>query len=162
MHLAQVNLAYARASQDDPLLADFIAHLDAINALAETSPGFIWRYLSDTRDPAQRELNDPRVLFNLSLWDSIESLHAFTYRSNHARVFAARRKWFDDWKDQVHKVSELGAGTPAVALWWIPAGQLPTPGNGLERLRLLGRLGPGPQTFTFKQPFSANGQPLER
>jgi len=92
-HLAQVNIAYSRAPQDDPLLADFVAQLDAINQLADVSPGFVWRYLSDSRDPAQREFSDPRVLFNMSVWDSLEALHAFTYRSNHGKVFAARKKW---------------------------------------------------------------------
>jgi len=161
-HLAQVNIAYMRAPQNDPLLADFVAQLDAINALAEASPGFIWRYISDTRDEAQREFDDPRVLFNMSLWDSPQSLHAFTYRSNHAQVFAARRKWFDEWKDRARAVRELGEGTPGVALWWVPAGHIPTPSEAKARLRLLGLKGPHPAAFTFKQAFTPAGLPIER
>jgi hypothetical protein len=61
-YLAQANLAHMRAAQDDPLLADFVAQLDTINALAEVSPGFVWRYVSDTRDESQREFTDTRVL----------------------------------------------------------------------------------------------------
>ena len=161
-HLAQVNLAYMRAPQDDPLLADFVAQLDAINSLADASPGFVWRYLSDTRDPEQRELRDPRVLFNLSVWESVEALHAFTYRTNHAKVFAARKKWFDEWKDRVRTVEELGEGTPGVALWWVPKGHIPTPEEGKEKLRLLGRKGPCAAVFTFKQAYTPHGMAVER
>src|SRR3954469_23493588 len=100
-HLAQINLAYARADEDDPVMAEFMAQLDEINALAESSPGFVWRYITDSRDPNQRELADARVLFNMSVWDGAESLHAFAYKSRHAHVFAARKKWFDEWKDRV-------------------------------------------------------------
>jgi len=161
-HLAEINLAYMRAPQDDPLLADFVAQLDAINSLADVSPGFVWRYMSDTRDPEQRELSDANVLFNMSVWESIEALHAYAYRSNHAKVFASRRKWFDEWKDRVRTVQELGEGTPGVALWWVPAGHIPTPDEGKERLRLLGRKGPHPEAFTFKQAFTPAGVLIER
>ena len=162
-HLAQVNLAYMRAPQDDPLLADFVAQLDAINGLAETSPGFVWRFKdADTRDENQREFEDPRVLFNMSVWESVDALHAFTYRTQHAKVFAARRKWFEEWKDVARAVRELGEGTPGVALWWVPAGHIPRPAEGKERLRLLGAKGPHPAAFTFKQAFTPAGQPIER
>lgn len=161
-HLAQVNLAYMRAAQDDPLVAGFVAQLDTINHLADASPGFVWRYMSDTRVESDREFLDSRVLFNLSVWESIEALHAYAYRSAHGKVFAARRKWFDDWKDKVRTVTELGEGTPAVALWWVPAGHLPTPHESKDKLRLLGARGPGPGAFTFKQAFTPQGQPIAR
>lgn len=161
-HLAQVNVAYARGDQDDPVMAEFIAQLDEINTLAERSPGFVWRYVSDTRDPSQRELADPRVLFNMSVWESVDALHAFTYRTQHAKVFAARKKWFDEWKERAGSLRELGEGVPFLALWWLPAGQLPTPADGLDRLRLLGAKGPHAQAFTFKQMFTPQGEPLAR
>lgn len=161
-HLAQVNLAYMRAAQDDSRLAGFVAQLDTINRLADVSPGFVWRYMSDTRLESEREFLDSRVLFNLSVWESIGSLHDYAYRSAHGKVFAARRKWFDDWKDKVRTVSELGVGTPAVALWWIPAGTLPTPHESKDRLRVLGARGPSPAAFTFKQSFTPQGQRIER
>jgi hypothetical protein len=160
--LAQVNLAYALGDETDSVMATFMAQLDEINTLADRSPGFVWRYLSDSRDPAQRELADPRVLFNLSVWSSIEALHAFTYRTAHGKVFAERKRWFAEWKEHVHRLPELGADAPFVALWWVPEGQRPTPAEALERLRMLGARGPGPQAFTFKRPFSPAGLPLER
>jgi hypothetical protein len=161
-HLAQVNLAYLRAAQDDPLLADFVAQLDEINALAESSPGFVWRYKSDTRVDSDREFQDVRVLFNMSVWESVEALHSFTYRTNHAKVFAARMKWFEEWKDRVRMVQELGEGTPGVGLWWVRAGHIPTPDEAKAKLRLLGSKGPCPDVFTFKQRFHSDGQPVDR
>jgi heme-degrading monooxygenase HmoA len=161
-HLAQVNVAYSRGAQDDPVMAEFIAQLDEINSLADTSPGFVWRYISDTRDETQREFADPMVLFNLTVWESMEALHAFTYRSNHAKVFAARKKWFSEWKDSVGRVGELGDGVPLLALWWIPAGHIPTAAEAIDKLKLLGRKGPSPEAFTFKQAFSPAGAKVER
>jgi heme-degrading monooxygenase HmoA len=161
-HLAQVNVAYALADHDDPRMAGFMAQLDEINALAERSPGFVWRYETDSRDPRQRELSDARVLFNMSVWESAQALHAFTYRTQHGKVFAARRQWFDDWKARVPGVPELGPGAPFLALWWIAAGERPTPADGIARLRLLGEKGPHPQAFTFKRMFDADGRAIER
>jgi len=161
-HLAQVNVAYALGAENDPVMAGFNAQLDEINALAERSPGFVWRYITDSRDPKQRELADPRVLFNMSVWESVEALHAYAYKSAHGKVFAARKKWFADWKDHVATLPELGEGAPFAALWWLPAGELPTPQQGIERLRVLGARGPCAQAFTFKQMFSPQGDPVER
>jgi heme-degrading monooxygenase HmoA len=145
-HLAQANVAYALAPHDDPRLAEYMARLDEINELADRSPGFVWRYLTDSRDPAQRELDDPRVLFNLSVWESLETLHAYTYRTAHAEVYAARKRWFADVKAVV--------GGHALAMWWIPAGTLPTVADATERLHHLAAHGPSPRGFTFKHRFA--------
>lgn len=149
-HLAQVNLAYARAPIDDPLLADFFARLDEINALAERSPGFIWRYRSDAGYP--QDFGDTRVLFNMSVWESVEALQAFTYHSAHAELFAARKKWFSDMKASL--------GLAGMALWWVPAGELPTVADAKQRLVHLTEHGPTAQAFTFKQKFSPEGVKL--
>ncbi|HEU4611592.1 MAG TPA: DUF3291 domain-containing protein [Kofleriaceae bacterium] len=143
--LAQANVAYALAPADDPRLADYIARLDEINALADRSPGFVWRYLTDSRDPEQREFDDPLVLFNMSVWESIEALHAYTYRTAHAEVYAARRRWFVDVKAVV--------GGHALAMWWIPRGERPTVADAKERLAAIVAHGPTERAFTFKQRF---------
>jgi hypothetical protein len=145
-HLAQANVAYAIAPADDPRLADYVARLDEINRLADHAPGFVWRYLTDSRDPSQREFSDPLVLFNMSVWDSIDALHAYTYRTAHAEVYAARKKWFVDTKAVV--------GGHALAMWWIPCGELPTVADGQARLALITEHGPSERAFTFKQRFS--------
>jgi heme-degrading monooxygenase HmoA len=143
-------------------MADFNARLDEINALAERSPGFVWRYITDSRDRTQRELADPRVLFNMSVWESAEALHAYAYKTQHGKVFAARKKWFADWKHHVASLPELGEGAPFLALWWIRAGQVPTPQQAIEKLRLLGAKGPHAQAFTFKRMFTPQGDAVER
>jgi heme-degrading monooxygenase HmoA len=144
--LAQANVAYALAPHDDPRMAEYMARLDEINQLADASPGFVWRYLTDSRDPAQREFDDPRVLFNMSVWDSIEALHAYTYRTAHAEVYAARKRWFADVKALV--------GGHALAMWWIPRGELPTVADAKERLAAIVANGPTERAFTFKQRFA--------
>lgn len=144
-HLAQANVAYALAPHDDPRLADYMARLDEMNQLAERSPGFVWRYLTDSRDPGQREFADPLVLFNMSVWESVDALHAYTYRTAHAQVYAARKKWFVAEKAVV--------GGHALAMWWIPAGELPTADDAKQRLAEITAHGPSARAFTFKARF---------
>lgn len=134
--LAQINVAEARAPLDDPLLADFFARLDAINTLAEQSPGFVWRW---TDDPPPTM--DPQLLINISVWDSVEALADFTYRSAHAELFKGRKVWF-------HPPTR-----PHMALWWVPAGRRPSLREGFRKLGHLRREGPSPAAFTFKQRF---------
>src|SRR4051794_35017441 len=128
-------------------MADYIARLDEMNQLAEASHGFVWRYLTDSRDPSQREFPDPRVLFNMSVWESIDALHAYTYRTAHSEVYAARRTWFAEAKSVV--------GGHALAMWWIPAGQRPTVADAKERMDRILADGPTEYAFTFKKRFAA-------
>ena len=143
--LAQANVAYAIAPADDPRLADYIARLDEINQLADASPGFVWRYFTDSRDPAQREFADPLVLFNMSVWESIDALHAYTYRTAHAEVYAGRRRWFVDAKAVI--------GGHALAMWWIPAGERPSVAEAKRRLDEIAANGASERAFNFKQRF---------
>lgn len=143
--LAQANVAYALAPTDDPRLADYMARLDEINTLADRSPGFVWRYLTDSRDPTQREFDDPLVLFNMSVWTSIEALHEYTYATAHSEVYAARRRWFADTKAVV--------GGHALAMWWIPEGTLPTVDDAKRKLALITAKGPTEEAFSFKKRF---------
>ena len=144
--LAQANVAYAIAAHDDPRMAEYMARLDEINSLAESSAGFVWRYLTDSRDPAQREFADPRVLFNMSVWTSIDALHQYTYRTMHSQVYAARKRWF---------VAEHAVvGGHALAMWWIPRGQRPTVAEAKHRLDTILRDGPSERAFTFKSRFA--------
>lgn len=145
--LAQANVAYALAPHDDPRMAAYMARLDEMNELADRSPGFVWRYLTDSRDPLQREFDDPRVLFNLSVWRGIDDLHAYTYRTAHAEVYAARRRWFAG--------PEAVVGGHALALWWAPEGVLPTVAEAKRRLTLIVERGPTEAAFSFKQRFAA-------
>lgn len=144
--LAQANVAYALDAHDSPRLAEYMARLDEINQLADRSAGFVWRYLTDSRDPAQREFEDPRVLFNMSVWVSIEALHAYTYRTAHAEVYAARQRWFT--------AARAVVGGHALAIWWIRAGDRPTVADARQRLELIAATGPSERAFTFKHRFA--------
>lgn len=145
--LAQANVAYALVSTDDPQMADYLARLDEMNTLADRCPGFVWRYLTDSRDLTQREFDDPRVLFNMSVWDSIEALHHYTYGTPHVEVYAARRLWFVDEKAVV--------GGHALALWWIPEGTVPTVDDAKRKLALITEKGPTKEAFSLKKRFAA-------
>ncbi len=141
-HLAQVNIARMRAPLEDPLMADFVAQLDVINAIADESPGFVWRLQTEEGDAtAINAFNDDRILINMSVWESVDALHAYTYRSRHAGVFRNRQNWFEPL-DRPHMV-----------LWWVPAGHIPTPQEAKIKLELLHQHGPTPDAFTFKQRF---------
>jgi hypothetical protein len=136
-HLAQVNIARMRAPLDDPSMSDFVSRIDEINAFAEADPGFVWRWTDSYNGPFQA----PDLLFNLSVWKSVDALRAYAYRSEHAQLFRDRLKWFHP-----------SAG-PTLALWWIPAGRQPTPAESKERLDHLTEHGPSSFAFNFKQAF---------
>src|SRR5438128_8657791 len=109
LHLAQVNIARMKASLDDPVMSGFVARLDEINALADCSPGFVWRLQTEQGNATYlRPYDDDRILFNLSLWETVEDLRTYVYHTAHAEVLRQRRQWFDHF-----------AGI-YVALWWIP------------------------------------------
>lgn len=141
--IAQLNVGRAVSPLDEAPMADFMAQLDEINALAERSPGFIWRLQGDSGNNTDYKADDgdPLFIVNLSAWASLEDLHAFTYRSEHRAVFARRFEWF-----------ERRSG-PNMVIWWQPAGTIPDVPDALRRLRLLESAGPGPDAFSFKQAF---------
>jgi heme-degrading monooxygenase HmoA len=146
MHqLAQLNIAAMRGPVDSPLMAEFVANLDRINALADASPGLIWRLQTEDGDAtALRPLGED-VLVNLSVWRDLEALQAFVYQSGHAAIMRRRREWFDRMT-QAHLV-----------LWWIPAGHRPDVTEAAERLARLRAEGPTPRAFNFAQPFPPPG-----
>jgi hypothetical protein len=146
--LAQANVARMRAPLEDPLMEGFRSQLERINALADRSPGFVWRLQSEQGDAtAIRAYDDPFALFNMSVWESLEALHAYVYKSDHVGPLRGRRAWF------------LPPVGPSLVLWWIPAGQVPSLAEGVAKLELLRELGPTPAAFTFRQPFPAPGAP---
>ncbi len=141
-HLAQANIAWMRAPIEHPSMESFRVQLAGINRLADESPGFVWRLQTEAGDATGlRAFEDERILFNMSVWDSVQALHAYTYVSAHAGVLRARRAWFDAPKG------------PGLVLWWILAGTLPTLEEGKAKLRLLAERGPSEQAFTFRRVF---------
>jgi hypothetical protein len=144
--LAQVNVALPREPLDSVLLADFVAALAPINALADTSRGFLWRLEGDGGDSTSiRGFDDGRILVNMSTWTSLDALADFVFKSRHAEIMRARRKWFVPMTEAY------------VALWWVPAGHRPSVREAEERVAHLSQHGPTTLAFTFKQPFPAPG-----
>jgi len=145
--LAQANIARMRAPLESEVMEGFRSQLARINALADASAGFVWRLQSDEGDAtAIRAFEDPRILFNMSVWESLEALHAYVYRSEHVGPLRRRRAWF-----------EALAGRASVVLWWIPEGRVPTIAEAVERLALLDARGPSAAAFTFREPFAPPG-----
>jgi len=137
-HLAQLNIGRLVAPLDDPRLEPFVSNLDAVNALAEASPGYVWRLQTDEGDAtALRPYPDPDVIVNLTVWESVESLKAFVYQGDHLAVFRRRREFFEVPSDAY------------VVLWWVPDGHIPSLDEAKERLDFLRRHGPSPWAFTF-------------
>ena len=143
-HLAQLNIAMGLYPIDDPRMGDFVAQLDAINALADGSPGFVWRLQSDSGNATDIDVgDDPKLLVNMSVWTDVEALKGFAYRSAHAGVVAERRRWFER-PTQAYQV-----------LWWVPAGHVPSVEEGMARLARLRADGPGQEAFDFKHVHAA-------
>ncbi len=142
--LAEVNIARMLAPLTDPLMAEFVAQLDAINALADTSPGFLWRLQTpEGNATALRPFEDDLILVNLSLWASFSDLSTFVYKSRHRQVMQQRRQWFEPFDG------------PYLALWWVPAGHVPSVEEAKQRLAHLRANGETPYAFSLKKPFPA-------
>ena len=143
-HLAEINIGRLRAPVGDPMIAEFVANLDRINALADGSPGFVWRLTGAGNDATdvRPDASDPMLAMNMSVWESVAALGAFVYRSDHLGVMRRRAEWFE--KLELY-----------MALWWVPAGHIPTVEEGMARIETLRRLGPTAQAFTFRDPFPA-------
>ena len=147
-HLAQVNIGRLVAPRGDPRVQPFFDALDRINALAEVSPGFVWRLTGEGNNATDiTPTPDPLLIPNLSVWTDADALFAFVYRSAHTPEMARRREYFERFEGAYQ------------ALWWIPAGSIPTIEDALSRLWMLDRFGPTPHAFTFKSRFPAPGIP---
>ena len=112
LQLAQINIGRLRAPTDDPTIAEFMAALDEINALAERSPGFIWRFMTeDGNATAVRPFEDELLIINMSMWESVESLADYVYRSDHTGYLRRRREWFERIREAI--VALVGPGGPS-------------------------------------------------
>jgi Domain of unknown function (DUF3291) len=140
-HFAQYNIARLRQPLDHPATAEFVAGLDEVNGVAESSPGFVWRLTDDATGLSSsyvRAYDDPLMIINLSLWETPEHLQDFVYRSMHTSFLRRRREWFEKLDDAY------------LVCWWIPAGQVPSVGEAVERLERLRRDGVSDDAFTLR------------
>ena len=143
-HLAQINVGRLLAPVDHPQIADFVANLDRVNAIADGMPGFVWRLKGEGNNATdiQPKPDDPLFAINMSVWTDLDALAGFVYRSAHRDIMRRRREWFE--------LMEV-----FMTLWWVPAGHIPTAEEGLARLETFERLGSTPEAFSFRHPFPA-------
>jgi hypothetical protein len=141
-HIAQINIARMLAPIDDPLMRDFVAQLPPINAPAEQSPGFVWRLQSESGDATSIKVYEiDMIIINLTVWESVETLRGYVYKSAHQGVLRDRKRWFEKFSGLYY------------ALWWVPAGHIPTPEEGKERLGYLQKHCDTSYAFSFKHIF---------
>ena len=141
-HIAQINIARILAPLTDPIMADFVAQLAPINALADESPGFVWRLQSEDGDATSIKVyDDDMIIINLTVWESVDALREYVYKSAHQGVLRDRKRWFEKFDG------------PYYALWWIPAGHFPSIEEGKERLDHLREHGETAYSFSFHQVF---------
>ena len=128
----------------DPQIAGFVLQLEPINALADAAPGFVWRLKSESGNATDIAYSDdPFVIVNMSVWESLPALREFAYRSDHIKVFRDRAKWFEK------------ATKPNYWLWWVAAGRAPTVAEGRQRLEHYQTHGATPFSFWLSQPYPA-------
>jgi hypothetical protein len=138
-HLAQINIARMLASIDDPIMAEFVAQLAPVNALADSSPGFVWRLQSENGDATSIKVyDDDMIIVNLTVWESVEALREFVFKGVHHGVLRDRKRWFEKF-DGLY-----------TALWWVPVGHIPSPEEGKERLQYLQTHGDSLYAFSFR------------
>jgi len=145
VQLAQFNVARMRYPLEDDRMDGFSGRLDELNALADRSPGFVWRLEDPAGVATSYRPYDDLTLINLSVWQSVEDLKAFTYRSDHREPFRRRREWFDK------------PDAPHLVLWWVEDGHMPTVQEGMDRLARLRTEGPSADAFTFGSVARAGG-----
>jgi len=143
-HIAQVNIGRVRGLMDDPVMHGFASRLDELNALADGSPGFVWRLQTNEGNATYLRPypEDDRILINMSVWESIETLRRYVYHTAHSDLLRQRHEWF-------HKFEGVYA-----ALWWVPAGHIPGLDEAKKRLAHLEKHGPTEFAFTFQKPFN--------
>jgi hypothetical protein len=147
-HIAQVNMGRIRAPLDDPQMHGFMSRLDELNALADRSPGFVWRLQTNEGNATYFRPfeHDDRILLNMSVWESVESLRHYVYKTMHAELLRQRHEWFEKF---------TGAFS---ALWWVPAGHIPGIDEAKKRVAWLDQHGPSEFAFTFKTIFPPDEQ----
>jgi heme-degrading monooxygenase HmoA len=145
-HLAELNVAVLSAPIDSPQLAAFVDALGPVNALADSSPGFVWRLQTDDGDAtAIRAFDDDRIIVNMSVWESLAALRAFVSEPAHREILRRRREFF-----------ELPVEA-YLALWWIPIGSIPTVADAKDRIGRIRTCGPTDYAFDFRHTFPAPG-----
>jgi hypothetical protein len=151
--IAEFNIGRLKAPLDSSTMREFVDFLDPVNRFAERSPGFVWRLATADGGPSSylpSAYEDPMMAANLTVWEDLESLHAFTYHTVHTYFLRGRKQWFDR------------LASHQLMMWWVPAGHLPDLAEAPQKLQLLDERGPSPAAFTFQSLFDSEGRRFER
>lgn len=144
-YVAQINIARLRHPLDHDQTAEFVEALEPVNAMAESSDGFIWRlrdeYGQSSSFVAVDGIDDALEIVNYSIWRDVASLEQFVFKSAHAGYLRRRADWFER-NDQ-----------PSGACWWTPAGTIPAVASAYQRLVHLRTHGPSPQAWPLNRPY---------
>ena len=137
-HLAEFNIGRIKYPLDDPRMREFVENVDRINKLADKLPGFVWRLQGESGHAMDmRVYDDPAILPNLTLWENVEALERFVFKTVHSRFFDRRETWFSQ-------------PDPTLVMWWVPAGYRPTLEEGVARLEHLKTHGPSDFAFGWE------------
>ncbi|RPF52467.1 DUF3291 domain-containing protein [Vibrio crassostreae] len=148
MKLAQLNIALAKYPLDAPEIKEFVDNLELVNGIAESSEGFVWRLKDESGDATNiQAFDDPNMIVNMSVWDSVDSLKDFMFRTHHRDFMRRKGDWF-------HRLPE-----DTYVLWWIEEDHIPTLEEAIERLEHLREIGDTPYAFTFKTNFTESKAP---
>ena len=140
--LAQLNVAFAVADMESAVMHGFVSRLDEINALAEQSPGFIWRLKDESGNATSiRAFDDPDLLLNMSMWKDVASLRYFVYKSAHVELLRNKKNWFKQPSENYQ------------VLWWVLEGSIPTFSQAGEKLAKIKKHGPTEDAFDFSKVF---------
>ncbi len=143
MYLAELNIAKAKAGMEDPVMKDFNDNLEPINSLAEASPGFIWRLKDEHGDATSIQVyDDPLIIVNLSVWQDLESLRQFMFKTHHLNFLKRKSEWFEPNEEATY------------VLWWVPEGHQPSTQEANARLQHLRKHGETPHAFSFRSRFT--------
>jgi Domain of unknown function (DUF3291) len=144
-HIAEINVARMKGVDiNDPIMKEFVENLDKVNGIAESSEGFVWRLKDENNNATSlNPYNDEQVIINLSVWESIETLENFMYKTFHSEFLKRRKEWFQTY------------GKAHTAMWWIPVGKLPTLLEAIDKLDYLQKNGPTEQVFDLRNKFTA-------
>jgi len=141
--IAEINVARMKGvTINDPIMNEFVDNLDKVNALAESSQGFVWRLKDESNNATHlNPYNDEQVIINISVWQSIETLENFIYKTFHTEFLKRRKEWFQSY------------GKASTAMWWIPKEQFPSIQEAIEKLDYYQKNGPSELVFDFRNKY---------
>jgi hypothetical protein len=141
--LAEINIARMKGvTIDDPIMKEFVDNLDKVNEIAENSDGFVWRLKDEDNNATNfNPYIDEQIIVNFSIWESIETLEHYMYKTFHSEFLKRRKEWFQTF------------GQVSTAIWWVKKGEIPNLSEAMEKLDYLQKNGASEIVFNFKQKY---------